>query len=115
MPTPFDALNRLSNGQGMTPMVLGSDRRQASTIANSGTVDTRDAVVLLTTGGAVTGAIMRAGEHFGQMVIVVNQSANTITMAAEGTSLVRDGVTSVIKANGAALFIWDGSRWNSVI
>lgn len=115
VPSRYDVLNRLGAGQGITPLVLGTDRPPVVTLTNGVTIDSRDSLVLTTNGGAVTGILMRAGERPGQVCVVVNQAAATVTFAAVSTSLVRDGVTSVIKANGAALFVWDGTNWNSII
>lgn len=61
----------------------------------------------VTTSGAVTGVILQAGAYPGQVVTVINESANSITFAASGTSHVADGVSDVIGANTARGFVWD--------
>lgn len=65
----------------------------------------------LTTSGAVTGAIIAAGTITGQRITLVNESANSITFAASGTSNVADGVSDVIAANTGASYTWSGSLW----
>jgi len=83
-------------------------------IASSGTITTaKTGVSRVTTGGAVTGVIMQAGALGGQQCVVVNESGNTITMAAAATSNVADGVSCVIGATRAMWFVWDTgtSRW----
>jgi hypothetical protein len=62
---------------------------------------------------AITGVILAAGTVDGQTVIIINNSANSITFAAAGTSNVADGTGSVIAANTAAMFVWAATpaRW----
>lgn len=86
----------------------------AASVASSGTISTSGlGVSRVTTSGAVTGVIVQSGTVSGQQVLVVNESANTITMAASGTSHVADGTSDVIAATTARLFVWDGgtSLW----
>jgi len=86
----------------------------APSVASSGTISTANlGTSRVTTAGAVTGVIMAAGTIAGQTVIVVNESGNSITMAAAATSNVADGVSCVIAANRAMWFVWDSStsRW----
>lgn len=66
-----------------------------------------------TTTGARTGIILTAGTVDGQIINLINASANTITFAAAGTSNVADGATTAIAANRAVTLIWDtgSSRW----
>lgn len=65
----------------------------------------------LTTSGAVTGVIMAAGSYTGQRVTLLNNSGNSVTFAASGTSRVADGASDVIAANTAATYTWSGSLW----
>lgn len=66
-----------------------------------------------TTTAARTGIILTAGTVDGQIINLINASANTITFAAAGTSNVADGATTAIAANRAVTLIWDSgsSRW----
>jgi hypothetical protein len=89
---------------GTAPVVSAS----AASLASSGTITTSGlGVSRVTTSGAVTGVIMQAGTTNGQGCIVINESANSITMAASATSNVADGTSDVIAANTARRFVWD--------
>lgn len=79
-----------------------------STIATGGVTVSR-----VNPAGAITGVILQAGNAAGQKVVVINESANTITFAAAGTSNVADGTSMVIDATKAAAFYWNTgtSRW----
>jgi Pectate lyase superfamily protein len=86
----------------------------AASIANNGTINTAHVgVARVTTSGNVTGVILQAGTVAGQLVTVVNESANTLTMATAATSHVADGTSDVIAATSARCFVWDSStsRW----
>lgn len=82
---------------------------------------TNDATITLPSGinkvvdsaGAVTGIILAAGSEDGQIVNIINASANTVTFATGATSNVADGTSAVIAANRAISLIWDfgSSRW----
>jgi hypothetical protein len=69
--------------------------------------------------GAITGVIMQPGTIDGQIIIVENSSAaaNTITMAAAGTSNVANGVTTVIAGLTAVPFVWNATSnlWLQVV
>lgn len=85
----------------------------AQSVASSGTITTTGiGVARVTTAGAVTGVILQAGQA-GQQVTVINESANSITFAASGTSHVADGVADVIAATSARTFVYDSgtSLW----
>lgn len=84
----------------------------AQTLANAGTVvlPTTGRAKLLTNAGAITGVIMPVGRTDGDEVILVNTAANSITMAAAGTSRVADGVSCVIPALGKISFIWSTTQ-----
>lgn len=68
---------------------------------------------LLTTGGAVTGVILTAGRFDGDKVELLNNSGNSITFAAAGTSNVADGVSAVIAANTKMSLTWSATaaKW----
>ena len=98
----------------MTPATMSGTQ---PTIANGGTfTHSGSGVVQVTTGGAVTGTIVELGTHPGQILLLVNNSANTITMAAVGTSNVAGGVGAIVPANAALLLAWNhlNSRWYDV-
>lgn len=84
----------------------------APAIANAGTITTAGVgVARVSPAGAVTGVILQAGTVGGQLVLVINEatSANSITMAASGTSNVADGTSDVIAGGIARLFVYDSS------
>jgi hypothetical protein len=87
------------------------------TLASSGTVTHNGfGMCVVTTGGAVTGAIVQPGTLPGQHLVICNNSANTITMAAVGTSNVAGGTAAIVPANAALHLVWNplDSRWYDV-
>lgn len=87
------------------------------TLTNGATVTHNNCGVVITTnGGAVTGIIVQVGSFHGQHLIVINNVAGTVTMAAAGTSNVASGVTAVIPATAALGLVWNAidSRWYDV-
>lgn len=87
----------------------------AQTLANGNTVTlpTSGFNKLVTNAGAVTGILMTAGAFDGQVVVLINNTANSITFAAVGTSLVADGVSAVIAANTRMTLVYDATslKW----
>ena len=86
----------------------------AASVGTGGTIDpTGLGLARVTTSGAVTGVILTNGLYAGQMVSIVNESANSITFAAAATSHVASGVSAVIAALSQKVFVWDSStaRW----
>lgn len=80
----------------------------AAATATGGTITTASTgVARVAPVAAITGVILQAGTKAGQQVTVVNESANSVTFAASGTSFVADGVSDVIAATSARMFIWD--------
>lgn len=86
----------------------------ATAIANNGAIAvTNLKVIRLSPAAAVTGITMPTGTALAidppHEVIVINEAiaANTITMAAAGTSNVANGVACVIPGVTARRFIWD--------
>jgi hypothetical protein len=63
--------------------------------------------------GACTGLILGGGSVDGQLLVVVNTTAFSLTFAASGTSHVADGVSDVIPALTARSYYWDNgtSLW----
>lgn len=81
-----------------------------TTVVSSGTIVTDgQTLIRCTTGGAVTGVIVTPGRFNGQQVWVMNESGNSITMAASGTSNVALGTGMVIAALTKQLFLWNNS------
>jgi hypothetical protein len=70
-------------------------------------------VILASPSSSITGVLMYPGLASGQPVTIVNQSANTITFAAAGTSGMALGTAVVIAANTSRSFTWDAvtSLW----
>jgi hypothetical protein len=79
----------------------------ALVLAAAGTIPTASYTQPVNPGGNVAGIIL------GQDVVVINESAFTVTFDVVGTSNVADGVSDVIAALTARKFIWDAnvSRW----
>jgi hypothetical protein len=84
----------------------------AASLTTGGSIATANiSISRVTTSGAVTGVILASGTVSGQIVTVVNESANSITFAVSGTSHVADGTSDIIAANTARSFVWTGSLW----
>jgi hypothetical protein len=99
----------LSNGTIST-----AQSATAPATATNGTITTSGVgVARVAPAGNITGVILQAGTLAGQEVVVVNESAFTVTFATAGTSNVADGVSAVIAANRAMFFVWDSStsKW----
>lgn len=92
-------------------LALG-DFSTATTIGTGGTISSTKALERVTTSGAVTGVILAAGSFDGQQLYIVNESGNSITFAASGTSHVADGTSDVIAAHAGATFIFEGNDTN---
>ena len=91
---------------GTVPVIAGS-----GTISHSGC-----GVSIVDTAGAVTGIIVAVGVFHGQHLTILNKSANSLTMAAAGTSNVINGTGCVISATAAIDLRWNAldSRWYQV-
>lgn len=88
-----------------------------TTLTNGATVTwTGPAMVTVSAAGNITGLIIAVGTVNGQAMLVINESAFTLTFAAAGTSHVADGVSDVIAALTARKFVWDSntSLWYRV-
>lgn len=81
----------------------------SAAITNGQTITTAGTVLArINPGSAVTGIILQAGTQPGQKCVVVNEnSTNSATFAASGTSNVADGVSSVVANLRSASFYWD--------
>jgi hypothetical protein len=89
---------------------LGSSTASAAVVATSGTITTTGAAIArVAPAGAVTGVILQAGVYDGQLCIVRNESAFSVTMAIAGTSNVADGVSAVIAALTQKVFTWSAA------
>lgn len=96
---------------------FGSTPPANQTLTNSATITLPTGLVkVVDNGGAVTGIIMTVGTFDGQVVIIANAAAASVTFAAAGTSNVAAGTSAVIAANGAMMLVWDSgtSRWYDV-
>jgi parallel beta-helix repeat protein len=82
-----------------------------STVVINGGVTNANAfdLIRLSAAAAVTGVILPVGTYAGQEVVLINESAaaNTITMAAAGTSNVADGISCVIAGLTQKTFRWN--------
>jgi parallel beta-helix repeat protein len=85
-------------GNGSTVVINGG-------VANANAFD----LIRLTAAAAATGVILPVGTYAGQEVVLINESAaaNTITMAASGTSNVADGTSCVIAGLTQKTFRWN--------
>lgn len=93
---------------GLAPtQATGTVQTLAST--NTITVGQNQSVVRVTAAGAVTGIIIAAGTQPGQLLTVIHEgaAANTLTMAAAGTSNVAGGVTAIWAGLNAHMVVWD--------
>lgn len=94
--------------------ITSQESASAPALASSGTITTAgigSARVAPTAN--VTAVVMGTGTKAGQEVVVINQSAFSITMAASGTSHVANGTSAVIAANRCMFAKWDSvtSLW----
>lgn len=120
-PAPGDQLALAVFGPGATgpfsllttggTFALGQSLSAAS-VAPGGTIAlVGQSMVRITAAEAVTDVILTAGSYAGQVVTVVNESANTLAFAPAATSHVADGASDVIPANAARGFVWNsGTR-----
>lgn len=97
------------NGGTLAPLQSAT----APAVASSGTIATANVgVARVSPASAVTGVILAAGTIPGQLCLVVNEAvaANSITMAASGTSNVADGVNDVLPGLQSRLYVWDSAQ-----
>jgi hypothetical protein len=97
----------LEVGQGLAQVLVNG-----STILATGTLS-----VPVSAAGAITGLILSlTGVVGGQLLLVNNESAFTLTFAVAGTSNVADGTSCQIAALSARWFVYDGntSLWYPV-
>lgn len=103
---------RLSIAAPMSSPVTG-----VQSIADNGTIalPTTGTNALVATSSAAnkTGVILTAGIADGQVITLINNSANSLTFAAAGTSNVADGTSAHLAALTAMRLTWDStsSRW----
>lgn len=94
------------------PQIDLQESATAPAIASNGTITTfQTGVARVAPTGNVTGIIMQSGNDTGEIMLVRNESAFTLTMDVAGTSHVANGVTCVIAANSCKVFTWSGSLW----
>jgi hypothetical protein len=104
---PFTTRWNLPGGMAVGNFAAGSVIGTGSAIATAG-----KGVARVTEAGAVTGIILNAGTYDGQIITVINESNQTITFAASGTSHVADGASDVIAGLTARTFVYDGTDTN---
>lgn len=104
-------VSEMNQGRPLSKLQLGAvSALTPQTVATSDIIVHNGApVVRVTTAGATTGNIIQAGLYDGQILLIQNESANTLTMAAVATSRVANGVTFVIRANMIAALRWEAS------
>lgn len=78
-------------------------------IVTGGTIGPLTGTMRIAPAAAVTAIKMPAGVRPAQECTVMNEAGFTATMDVVGNSLVQNGVTCVIAANGMKIF-----KWNSV-
>jgi hypothetical protein len=80
----------------------------AAAIATNSTISVSNVGVARVSPAAnVTGIKLAGGSFAGQTVIVVNESAFSVTFDTPSNSFVADGTSDVLAANTAANFVWD--------
>lgn len=94
---------------GVLGLAQAAGTVQTLATGNTVVLTAGQSVARVTAAAAVTGIILTPGLRPGQLICVVHEgaAANTITMAAAGTSNVADGVSDVITGPSARLFMWD--------
>lgn len=99
-------------------LTLGQPASYTQALTSSGTITLPPVgnAKIVTTTGAVTGMILTVGTADGQTVVLINESANSVTFAASGTSNVADGTSDVVAANTARMLVWSSttSLWYRV-
>lgn len=96
----------------VAPGLATGDFSTATVPTTGSTITTNKYLKRVNPGGNVTGIILGAGSFDGQLCIVLNESAFTLTMAASGTSHVADGTSDVIAAKTAAQYCFEGNDTN---
>lgn len=101
----------ITNAAGVQLGVVIGTPAAGQAIATSGTITlpTGTSNKLLTPASAATGVILTAGTIDGQELTLINNSSNSVTMAAAGTSNVADGTSCVIAADTAKRFVWSAT------
>lgn len=93
---------------GSNALLLGRIASTITVIATDGTIPARGgSAVRVEATANVTGVILQKGFRSGQVLIIMNTGAGTVTFAAAATSNVSYGTSSVIQARAAAAFVWD--------
>ena len=86
----------------------------ATAIATSGTINTQGQpeIIRVAPTGNVTGVIMQIGTAAGHTIFLRNESAFTLTFAAQATSNVAGGTSVVVAAWSTRAMTFDGTNWN---
>jgi hypothetical protein len=89
----------------------------AAAITNGATISISNVgVARINPAGNVTAIKLPAGLYAGQTIIIVNESAFSVTFDSAGNSFVADGVLDSIVANKAKVYVWSSgtSLWYAV-
>lgn len=94
---------------GLLALAQAAGTVQTLATGNTVAISSNQSVARVTAAAAVTGIILPVGVKPGQPLVVIHEgaAANTLTMAAAGTSNVADGVSNVITGPSCRMFIWD--------
>lgn len=107
-PPTVNNTGNMTGGPSFPTYTAPSISATATAIVTGGTIDVGGTgTIRLNPAAAVTGAILQKGNKAGQIVRLVNESANSITFAAVATSNVADGVSDVVDALNGATYVWD--------
>jgi hypothetical protein len=99
-----------SSSTNTSNYTLAGSGNAATAVSNNSTIPTAFGFVQCTVAAGSTGNILAPGIAPGQEIVILNESgANTITMAAAGTSNVADGVGCVIAVNSYKRFVWSAA------
>lgn len=95
---------------GSSNQMLAGAGNTATAVSTGSTIPTAFGFVQCTVAAASTGNILTAGTGASQECVILNASgANTITMAAAGTSNVADGASCIIGTNTYKRFVWNAA------
>jgi hypothetical protein len=94
-----------------TANLIGNLGAASASITTSGTINTSNLVMKVTTGSAVTAVIMGSGVVDGQFCLVehVGAAASSIAFATAGSAAASSHIATdfVFSGQKAALFVWE--------
>ena len=105
----FDYQGQFNNAVISANLALTPTQGTVVTLITGNTIVTNNPVVRVTAAAAVTGIIVTPGTVPGQILTIIHEgaAANTITMAAAGTSNVANGVSCIITGPAQKILVWD--------